>query len=143
MTAAALASFLVFFAELEMRGAYPLLIWLTSSLLSFLLYPSGTAVLLFALFAGFYPVCKMHLERLPRVPAYLLKVLLFTASFFACWFISAYVLMIPSEFGIGSGMFFLFLALAEVAFLLYDFLLTRFIGFYIHRLRPKIARFLR
>lgn len=142
MTAVALASFLIFFAELEMRGPYPLLVWLAASLLSFLLYPGGTAVLLFALFGGFYPVCKMRLERLPRALSYLLKLLLFTAAFFACWLISTYVLMIPSEFGIGSILFWAFLGLAEVAFLLFDLLLSRFIGVYIHRLRPKIARFL-
>lgn len=143
LTSAALASFLVFFAELELRGPYPLLIWICSSLLAFLLAPSGTAVLLYALFAGVYPVCKLRFEQLPRVFAWVAKFALFAACFFVIWLISAFVLMLPSEFTFGSWLFWALLLLAIMAFILYDILLSRLVGFYVYRLRPRIARLLR
>lgn len=83
LSAAAIASFVILFAVYEFRGAYPLLMWVCISLLGLLLLPSKLPALYFAVFFGWYPILKRHLERLPIVISWALKTLTFAISFVA------------------------------------------------------------
>ncbi|MBO5757437.1 MAG: hypothetical protein J6S28_07050 [Clostridia bacterium] len=77
LSMAALASLITVWAAEELDGSYPWLIWLVTSLLSLLLMPFNTAAWEYLLFAGLYPMLRVLLEKIPRVPRFFVKLTLF------------------------------------------------------------------
>ena len=78
LSAAALASFFVMFAFLEMGTGYAVLLWTAATLSSLLLFPGGASLFYGAL--GLYPLWKAYLEKLPPLPEWALKMLSCNAS---------------------------------------------------------------
>ena len=62
LSMAAIASMLVVFAVIEMSRRYGVLIYAVTAVLSLLLLPTKTPALVYAAFAGYYPVLKAVLE---------------------------------------------------------------------------------
>lgn len=77
LSMAALASLITVWAAEELDGSYPWLIWLVTSLLSLLLMPFNTAAWEYLLFAGLYPMLRVLLEKISRVPRFFVKLALF------------------------------------------------------------------
>lgn len=142
LSMAVIASLGVVFARLELGRPYPILIWIVSSALGLLLLPQKGAALIYALFGGVYPLVKAGLERLPRVLAWVCKIAVFEAAFWAYVLLAKYVFMLPDEVYAG-WMLALFAALGLFTFVLYDIVLSRLIVFYNLRIRPRIARLLK
>ena len=137
LTVAALASILCVWAVIEMGRTYAWMIWLVTSFLAILLLPQKTPGC-FSLFIGLYPILKERLERLPRVAEWALKILLFHVMIVLCWLILR--IFVPEEAALEFG--WLLLAtytLALVAFLLYDYALTKLISFYLQKLQKRIG----
>ena len=63
LTMVAIASLIVTFAVIEMKGRYPLMIWGVTSFLSLLLLPDKFGALCYFLLCGFYPILKPHLAE--------------------------------------------------------------------------------
>ena len=132
---AALASFLVIFAVIEMGGKYPFLIFVVTALLSILLVPYKTAPLLYLCFAGYYPMLKAVLEgRLPRVWAWVLKVVVFNAALALTLFLS---LKLFAAFDLPELWYYLAFPVCSVVFVVYDVALTRVISAYLFRWRQR------
>ena len=132
---AALASFLVIFAVIEMGGKYPFLIFVVTALLSILLVPYKTAPLLYLCFAGYYPMLKAVLEgRLPRVWAWVLKVVVFNAALALTLFLS---LKLFAAFDLPEPWHYLAFPVCSVVFVVYDVALTRVISAYLFRWRQR------
>ena len=140
LSMAALASLLVVFAVIEMGGKYPYLIYAVTAVLGLLLLPNKTPAVLYALFAGFYPIVKAGLEsKLPRVHAWVLKLAIFNA----CLALAAFVavkLMLPDAEQILSYWYWLPI-IGTPIFVIYDIALTRLISTYLQRWRTRF-RFL-
>lgn len=137
LTAAALASILCIWAVIELGGAYPWMIWCATSFLAILLLPQKTPGC-FYLFIGLYPILKEKLERLPRVPEWGLKIVIFHAMVALCWLVLR--IFVPEEAALEFGWILAATyALALVAFLLYDFSLTKLISFYLLKLQKRIG----
>ena len=136
LSTAVLASLLCVWAVIEIGGAYPWLIWGVTSLLAFLLLPQKTPVVFYTLFAGYYPILKEKLERKFRPAiAIPIKLVIFHAALLLIY--GALRLFIPSVLGdlIGIWMLLGTYALAVVAFLVYDYALTKLISGYFFRWR--------
>lgn len=135
LSMAAVASLTVVFAVIELKGKYPYLVYLVTSVLSLLL-PSRTPALLYALFAGYYPILKACLEgRFSRTVSWLFKIVAFLAAFSLIAFLSVKVftffeLTWQSWYVAG-------LLLAVAVFVLYDIALTRLITAYLVRWRRR------
>jgi hypothetical protein len=135
LSTALLASMLCIYAVIEIRGSYPWMIWLVTSILSLILLPIKTPAVFYALFFGFYPILKEKLERLPRLLSWILKLVIFHLSIGVMW--GVFKLFIPAaleDMGMGWMLLALY-ALGLVCFVLYDIALTRLITFYLFRLR--------
>ena len=141
ISTAVMASIFCAYAVIEMGGFYPWMIWLSTSVLGFILLPIKTPVIFYALFAGFYPILKEKLEKLKNPISYLFKLIVFhiclTGMVVLLW------LFVPGFF---TGEYFRWLpAVAYVAclvcFVMYDIALSRVITLYIvkfrHRFRIK------
>ncbi len=129
------ASLCLVFAVIEMGVRWASLVWGVTSLLCLLLLPSKSAALLFVL-GGVYPIAKAFLEKLPRLAAWLLKVLCFNLLYLLFLFLVNRVLGLTVagfSFAVWETVF------GNVAFILYDFCLTVCITFYLLRLKKRLS----
>lgn len=140
LSMAALASFLVVLAVIELGGKYPYLIYAVTALLGLLVLPLKGAPLAYLLFMGYYPILKHALERRFRgVLCLALKLVFFNVALAAFLFAAIKlfsVLVLPGEWYYYAG-----LLLLSPVFLLYDVALSRVIVLYLFRLRNRF-RFL-
>ena len=137
-----LSSFIVLFAMMAVSGAYPWLLYAVTGLLSLLFVPDKLIPLIYLAFAGLYPLLKFRLDRLPRVLSWIFKELWFNASLVGFTLLSLFVL---TE---GNGELPLPLLIAgfvimNVAFVLFDITLKRFVRLYFNRLEARVSRFLK
>ena len=136
LTAAVLASMLCIYAVIEIGGYYPWALWAVTSILSLILLPVKTPAIFYAAFAGFYPILKEKLEKLPRAAAWTLKTVVFHLSLGVIALV--WRLFLPEQMSEEFPFFWLVLyLLALAAFFLYDIALTRLISFYLIRLRHR------
>ena len=142
LSMAALASLIAVWAAEEMGGVYPWLIWLVTALLALLLIPLNTAAWEYLVFAGLYPMLRVLFEKVPLVPRILIKQVLFNAVI-ALGVLILWPLLFPTAqsypaalgaFLGGQGAHWAYsLAVgitANLAFVLYDFVIGRFIKAY-------------
>lgn len=133
LSVAAIASFAVVFAIIELGGAYPALIFSTVSLLGMLLLPTKLPTLYFLLFFGWYPIVKFPLERLRVQVAWLLKC--------AVCSLSVTVIVLIGRFFAGAEELitlsvWVYLVCIPV-FVLYDIAITRITRTYLRFWKPK------
>ena len=134
LSMAVVASLLVIIAVIEMGGVYPWLIYAVTSVLSFLLLPNKFVVLVYAAFAGFYPILKSKIERVKGIVCLLIKLGVFNLCLLAMWSVSKLFL---AEFETVYPLALIAVVLNFV-FVLYDFALTRLITAYLYVWRKKL-----
>lgn len=137
LSVAAIASLLCVLAVLEMGGAWPWLIYCVIAVLSLVLLPSKSAAVIFALFAGYYPILKAYYERLRPLLSWVLKLVNFNAALT--------VILLLSRFFVAETVIFkpwyyvVLYVLGNIVFVLYDVALTRLISMYLHKLRDRLG----
>ena len=138
LTFAVFASLLTVYAVIEIGGFYPWMIWIVTSVVALLLLPLKTPVLFYALLSGYYPILKQKIERkMARLPAWILKLCVLAISIGAIWGVSK--LFLPDLLEGPGGWFATatMLVLAIIAFVLYDFALTKLITLYLVRFQKR------
>ena len=110
------------------------------ALSSLLLFPGGASLFYGAL--GLYPLWKAYLEKLPPLPEWALKMLSCNASLAVYILLGRFVLMLSDEVLFG-WLLWVFVLIANIAFILYDTALSRLLTYYSIRIRPRFARFLK
>ena len=102
-------------------------VYFSTAFLSILLITDKEAALTYALFFGYYPLIKDVIEKLPKLISWISKILLFNLAAISIGVISFYIFGISgeeyNEFGKYTNP--ILLIMANVAFILYDFCLTR------------------
>lgn len=121
LSVAALASFAVIFAILELGGAYPYMIFASVSILGMLLLPSKLPALYYLLFFGWYPLVKYPLERLNVWLSQILKAGAFALSVTAITLVSIYVAGMEDAIPLNVWVY----VLCIPVFAIYDIALTR------------------
>ena len=141
LTAGALAGMLGIFTVLEVGSYWPWMTYGVTSVLSLLLLPNKFPAIIYVL-TGFYPALKQKLERLPRVIAWVLKLLICNAVLTAAIFITSKLflavdlMLIP---GLDPALNYIILyAAGNLVFVLYDIAMSRFITYYIFVLRDRL-----
>ena len=156
LTMAAAASFLCVFAVIELGGAYPIMIYVITGLLSVILMPHKMSGWFYILFFGYYPIIKEKLERLSKPVAWLIKLAVLNGALWISVAVAYFLFLGPDQsktvmdafssiFGdssIGTWVAGVMYVLVNVVFIVYDVALTRLITVYLVRLRHKI-RFLK
>lgn len=136
LSMAVLVSMLVVFAVIELRGKYPYLIYIVTSVLTFLLLPVNSAGMAYVLFAGYYPIIKALLEgHLPKPVAWAIKIAVFCIGVAAALLISQFLLLWDLSW-VWAHWYLLF-ALPPI-FVLYDVVLTQMITAYLRRWRARL-----
>ncbi len=137
ITTSVLASFLCIYAVIELGGFYPWMIWLSASILGFLLLPLKTPAIFYALFFGFYPILKARFERMRTPLSWLFKLLSFHVSL--AGIVLLLRLFLPSMLDMGGMAWLpiLLYVLGLFCFFVYDLALTRVITLYLVRWRNR------
>ena len=140
----ALAGMALVTVVIELGSRFAFAVYAVVSVLSALFVPDKEAAMFFIIFLGFYPILKGIIEGKirARYAQYIIKLILFNACMVASYFIGKFLLSIPDESFVVFGIFlpYLFLALGNVFFILYDFCITVVVNQYFSRLRGKIFR---
>ena len=140
----AFASLIMIFVCLEIGKPYNFLVWLSTSLLTFVFFPHSLSFVTYFLVFGFYPILKSYIERLPHFSWLLIKLVYINAVMV--------VLIFVTEFITGAALFseglepwikIAIYALCNVAFIVYDMFLVVMIRYYLFKLRPRFAKFLK
>ncbi len=141
----AMAGMLLILMVIEYGYKKAILCYIAVALLSLILAPSKEAAVLFAGFFGYYPILKGKLETLKsRVVEWILKLLVFNAAIILSYL--AFILVfnaqaVLEEFGeFGKWGLVAFWAAGNAVFVLFDVLLTRLIGMYVHILKPRFMK---
>ena len=102
-------------------------VYFSTAFLSLLLITDKEAALTYALFFGYYPLIKDIIEKLPKWLSRALKLILFNVSAVGIGAISFYVFGVSGEEYNEFGKYTIpiLLVMANIAFILYDFCLTR------------------
>ena len=149
LTAVALASVLVAFVYIELGSPYTWLVWICTTLCTFLFYQHSAMWFIYLVLFGIYPILKYYIEKLPVFARWILKLLFFNAALVALIFLSELIIGVPfftvedrfAEFAlfIKAGLYVGF----NIAFVLYDIFLNVMIRVYYQRFRTKFLRFLK
>lgn len=147
LSMAAFASFFCIFAVIEIKGAYPWLLYAVTSVLSIILMPQNMGGWFYLLFLGYYPILKAKIEKLKLALSWLIKIIIFNLALFVCVFAASWIFyngnMMEAIFGIlgteGWGIYAVIgmYALGNVVFVVYDIALTRLITYYFIKLRHR------
>lgn len=136
------ALLVIIFLEFNIKNAFT--VFFAVSVLSFLLCEKEAA-LCYILFFGYYPLIKAFIERLKsKVAQWVVKILLFTASFSVVVVLTIFVLGVPVD-TMGFGIYYIIAMIIafEVMFVIYDFALTRVITFYLVLYREKFRKLMK
>ena len=149
LSCSVLASMLVAFVYFELGSPYTFMVWLATSLLSFIFFTGSIMWLSYLLAYGCYPFLKGYIEKLPRLFWVPLK-LVFANATIAIMFFFSEALGVGPLFDDVSGIpiapalviaaMWIFLV---VAFFIYDRVLVVLSAFYEFKIRPKIQNLLK
>jgi hypothetical protein len=136
LSAAALASILCIYVVIEIGGSYPWMLWGVTSLLGILLLQVKTPAI-FYLFIGCYPILKEKLEKLNKLPSFFLKLGVFHIMLGLVYLILR-IFFTEQVLFEAPWMLWAVYGLGVLAFLIYDYALTKLITFYLLRLRDRL-----
>lgn len=133
----AVSSLFVVAGVIEMGLGPAILVFIGCSILSALILPDKTAVIVYVLFFGYYPVVKSLAERMrSKVLSWAIKLAVFNAAFTCMWFLFK-SLLFDSKY-LELNLLLIYPAV-NLIFVVFDIGLSRLISFYIVR----ISRILR
>ena len=141
LSVAAFVSLFVVFAMIEIGMPYPWLIWVCTSLVTFLLFPGNTIWLMYLSF-GAFPILKAYIERLPRAVWLLLKLVYLNVIIVALYFLTELIFGLPLFEG-AIWLCVIAYAFMNIAFLAYDRLLTIMVRVYFEKFRHRFIKFLK
>ena len=136
MALAAVASFLVVIIVIEAGFPYCWLVWLTTSLITFLFFPASTVWLMYFVF-GVFPILKYYIEKAKRLFWFPLKLVYVNACIIGLFYAMDLIFGLPL---FDTDILILKIALyaaLNVAFFAYDRLLTLLIRLYIGKYRAR------
>lgn len=142
----ALAGVFAIVIVVEMNVGWAFAAFAVTAGISALIVPDKSAVLLYILFFGYYPILKALIERIKiKVVAYLIKFAVFNAAIIGTYYLAIWLLAFPVEslvvFGISIP--WVLLILANAIFVIYDFAISGLVVTYYRRLHPIFSNWLR
>lgn len=133
ITTAALSSFLIVVCMIELGGYMPFLVYIATSVLSFLLLPNKTVVVMYVLFFGFYPILKKYIEKTPYILSWVIKFATFNAVFFVYYFVATKLFSVSLE-----QLKIYIVLLLNVIFFTFDLALSLFVTAYVKKFRTLL-----
>jgi hypothetical protein len=129
---------------LQVGGAYPYMVYLGTSLLTFLFFFTMNPILplAYTLLGGIYPLVHAKMRRLVLPLRLLLKLLWANAVCVGIYFLSLYVFMLE-DVAAETWLLIVGLLVYNVTFLLYDAVISRFTRLYFNKIEPLFRRLMK
>lgn len=143
LSVCALASLLVVFAYLEIGSPYTWLVWMCTSVISFIIFPGKALWIEYLLIFGIYPLLKAYIERLPRKFWLIVKLVYANAVIFLLSYFVKLIFKMPLVESEIPWMVPVMYVLMNVAFVAYDLFITVMVRFYLGKFRNKIKHLLK
>ncbi len=139
-----ISGLLVLFVSEIVSKKWAVGVYFSTAVLSLLLLTDKEAGLTYTMFFGYYPLIKGGMEKLNKVFAWLVKLLLFNSAAVAIGWLGVVLFGLSGEEYNELGVLTipLLLAMANVVFVLYDIMLTRY-GFLIPRIADRVAKLIK
>lgn len=128
---------LVLLAEYGKKPTFS--VYAAVSILSLLIVPNKFTPICYVLLFGIYPIVKPYFDRTGKVLSLIFKFAAFNAVYMIIYAVSVRFLLLDDIAGIGSGMFFVTIGLGNLAFFIFDYLLTVIMKLYTLKLRKKLG----
>jgi uncharacterized membrane protein (GlpM family) len=135
-----LSSVFVMGLVIEEEIGLAVVMYIGVSLMSLLLMPNILRVLPYVLFFGHYGIGKYYIQSRikDKVAAYIIKLIYYNVAVALVYLLAQQIIF---EDVLDSGIaFWLFVVLAEVAFVIYDFLFDKVTTFYFNNLRRMLMK---
>lgn len=149
----AMAGILTMFAVIELDKKWAAGIYAATSILGLLLVPNKEAVVIYAVFFGYYPILKAVVEsKLPRAAEYAVKFLVFNVALVLDFFIMTKIFGMPFESFMGiegeTGGWVkyivpILLVLGNLTFTVFDFGTTQLVTGYLRFWQKRFRRLFR
>lgn len=143
LSVCALASLLVCFVYIEIGSPYTWLVWLCTSLTTFVCFPGSIVWMEYFLIFGIYPILKAYIEKLPRKIWIIAKLLFINAIIWVLIFAVELILGIPffavDKVWLKAAIY----VLMNVAFIAYDLFITVLVRVYFEKFRPRFKNLLK
>ena len=141
LTVCAIASLIVALIYIELGSPYTWLVWICTSLTTFLCF-SGSIIWVEYLFVfGIYPILKAYIEKLPRVFWIVLKLAFINAVIWLMVLVCEKLLGIPffggETFWLNAAVY----VVMNVAFVAYDLFITVLVRLYFAKYRHRFSKF--
>ena len=141
----ALAGLFIMVAVIETDIKWAAVAFVASAIITALI-AEPEAKMLYILFFGYYPIVKAVFERMrSRILEYLLKFVVFNAAVILAYGVVATLIGVDisdmGDFGKYSSI--ILLIAANLVFVVYDLAVTKMAAFYIVKVHPQIAKYLK
>ena len=138
----ALTSLCILITQAECGTRFALIQFFASALIGSLLVPFKAQIILFITFVGYYPIVKSYIEHLDKLwLEWVAKFLFFNAVLIVAYFALKHFLLAYINFGTIFNYVFSHLVivvlLAEVIFLLYDYMLSLLASYYVNVIQKR------
>ena len=141
LSAAAMASFAVMVAVLELGAGWAVGVFAVSAVLSLLLFPMRIATVTFALFFGYYPVLKVYLDKLRVRPLrWAVKLVCFNAFLVLSALLLGELAGLDAEVGTAKWLYGALLALGNATLAVYDVAIARISLLYIRKCKNRMRK---
>lgn len=140
----ALSGLCIMVLVVEINKSWALGAYLASSVLVFL-FAEPEAKLMYIGLLGYYPIVKALIESINKpIIEWVLKLIVFNAAVLIIYALFAKFFGVTTEdFGeLGKYGAYIFLAIGNIVFVVYDFAISRVAVFYLNIVRPKLKRLL-
>ena len=135
-----LSSVFVMGLVIEEEIGLAILMFIGVSLMSLLLMPDITRVLPYVFFFGHYGIGKYYIQTRikDKIAAYVVKLIYYNVAVALVYLLARELIF--KDVAFAESMFWLFVVLAEVAFVIYDFLYDKVTSFYFNNLRRLLMK---
>ena len=137
----AFASLCVLLTGLEFSGKASLGVYLSVSVLAFMLVPDKESVLLFFFFFGWFPLLKKTVDRhMSFFPGLIVKLAAFNLSILLMYWIILKVFVIDEFSDYSTAMYILIMVLANITIVILDYAFSKVGYLYLNVWRKKLVR---
>lgn len=143
LTVCAAVSLIVVFIYLEVGVGYAWGVYLSTSILAFILVPAKLMCFEYLLMFGIYPLLKAFIEKLPRFSWIFIKLVFVNAMLWIIFLFVEVLMGIPffeGETLLLKAALYVFM---NITFVVYDIFITVMVRFYYDKIRPRIKRILK
>ncbi|MBQ8782932.1 MAG: hypothetical protein IJZ57_04085 [Clostridia bacterium] len=138
----AFAGFMILFVLIELGVGWAAGAYVATSLLGVFIVPNKEAVGMYIALFGLYPIVKFFVDRLPKIPGYIVKTVFFSVMAVGVYYVMIKVFGIASELleDMNNITLPLLLVFGLAAFLVYDYAMSMIAVKYKQRLHRYVVK---